>query len=72
MRTSDADLLIIPGLGGSGPDHWQTRWQQKLSTARRVEQSDWERPQRDAWVATIVSASRWRRGRSFWSRIRSA
>jgi predicted alpha/beta hydrolase family esterase len=42
MRTSDADLLIVPGLGGSGPDHWQTRWEQKLSTARRVEQSDWE------------------------------
>ncbi len=56
MRTSDADLLIIPGLGGSGPDHWQTRWQQKLSTARRIEQSDWQRPQRDEWVGTIISA----------------
>jgi predicted alpha/beta hydrolase family esterase len=41
MRTSDADLLIIPGLGGSGRDHWQTRWEQKLSTARRAEQRDW-------------------------------
>jgi predicted alpha/beta hydrolase family esterase len=56
MRTSDADLLIIPGLGGSGPDHWQTRWEQKLSTARRVEQRDWDKPQRDEWVASIVSA----------------
>jgi predicted alpha/beta hydrolase family esterase len=56
MRTADADLLIIPGLGGSGPDHWQTRWEQKLSTARRVEQRDWERPERDEWVAAIVAA----------------
>src|SRR3954452_77062 len=56
MRTSDADLLIIPGLGGSGPDHWQTRWEQKLSTARRVEQRDWEKPQRDEWVRAIASA----------------
>jgi uncharacterized protein len=56
MRTSDADLLIIPGLGGSGADHWQSRWEQKLSTARRVEQRDWDKPQRDEWVAAIVAA----------------
>jgi predicted alpha/beta hydrolase family esterase len=56
MRTSDADLLIIPGLGGSGPDHWQTRWEQKLSTARRVEQRDWNTAGRDEWVATIAAA----------------
>ena len=56
MRTADADLLIIPGLGGSGPDHWQTRWEQKLSTARRVEQRDWEKAERDEWVPAIVSA----------------
>ena len=46
MRSSDCDNLIIPGLGGSGPVHWQTRWQEKLSTARRVEQADWDRPDR--------------------------
>jgi predicted alpha/beta hydrolase family esterase len=56
MRTSDADLLIIPGLGGSGPDHWQTRWEQKLSTARRVHQRDWDKPQRDEWVGAIATA----------------
>jgi predicted alpha/beta hydrolase family esterase len=54
MRVSDLDILIIPGLGGSGPDHWQSRWAQKLSTARIVEQEDWLRPERDAWVATIL------------------
>src|SRR4051794_41913436 len=54
MRTSDADLLIIPGLGGSGPDHWQTRWEQKLSTARRVEQAEWSKPVREDWVARIA------------------
>ncbi len=54
MRISDLDLLIIPGLGGSGPDHWQTRWGQKLSTARVVPQEDWDQPRRDAWVRTIL------------------
>jgi predicted alpha/beta hydrolase family esterase len=56
MRSSDADLLIIPGLGGSGPDHWQTRWEQKLSTATRVEQRDWDKPERSEWVPAIASA----------------
>ncbi len=26
MKSSDADILIIPGWSGSGPDHWQSRW----------------------------------------------
>ncbi|MCI4678405.1 alpha/beta hydrolase [Rhodoblastus acidophilus] len=54
MRVSDLDILIVPGLGGSGPDHWQSRWAQKLSTARLVEQDDWVNPARDAWVAAIL------------------
>jgi predicted alpha/beta hydrolase family esterase len=58
MRTADADLLIIPGLGGSGADHWQTRWEQKLSTACRVEQRDWNNAQRGEWVAAVTSAVR--------------
>ena len=56
MKTRDADLLFIPGLGGSGPDHWQTRWEAKLPTARRVEQADWERPVLSAWVGRLAEA----------------
>jgi predicted alpha/beta hydrolase family esterase len=44
MKAADADILIVPGVNGSGPDHWQTRWERKLSTARRVEQADWDSP----------------------------
>ncbi|MBV9739594.1 MAG: serine hydrolase family protein [Hyphomicrobiales bacterium] len=54
MRTSDADILFVPGLGNSGPDHWQTRWEKKLSTARRVEQEDWERPKLEDWIARLL------------------
>ena len=54
MRSREADILIIPGLGGSGPDHWQSRWQAKLSTARRVEQADWNNPDKEAWVGRIA------------------
>ena len=56
MRTSDSDILVVPGLGGSGPDHWQSRWEGKLSTARRVEQTHWDRPDRDAWTERLVAA----------------
>ncbi|WP_375457550.1 RBBP9/YdeN family alpha/beta hydrolase [uncultured Enterovirga sp.] len=56
MRTAESDIIIVPGLGGSGPDHWQTRWQLKLSTARRVEQEDWDRPDPASWSERIVEA----------------
>ncbi len=55
MRTSDVDILIVPGWSNSGPDHWQSRWERNLKTARRVEQADWIAPDRDAWVARIVA-----------------
>ena len=56
MRTADADILIIPGWSGSGPDHWQTRWEKSLKTARRVEQDDWLNPDRAHWVVAIQTA----------------
>lgn len=57
MRTSEVEILIVPGWSSSGPDHWQTRWEKNLKTARRVEQDDWIRPSRDAWVGRIVAAA---------------
>ena len=54
MRTSDAEVLIVPGLGGSGPDHWQSRWEAKIPAVRRVVQADWEKPELDTWRDRIV------------------
>lgn len=55
MRTNDVDILIVPGWSNSGPDHWQSRWERNLKTARRVEQADWNAPDRASWVARIVA-----------------
>jgi predicted alpha/beta hydrolase family esterase len=55
MRTSEIDILIIPGWTNSGPDHWQSRWQRHFKTARRIEQTDWDRPMCADWVARIVA-----------------
>jgi uncharacterized protein len=56
MKAKDTDILIIPGYTNSGPNHWQSRWQQKLSTARRVEQAEWTKPVREDWTARIAEA----------------
>ncbi len=56
MKASEADILMVPGYKNSGPDHWQSRWQAKLSTARRVEQDSWEKPVREDWVQRIADA----------------
>ena len=54
MKASEADILFIPGQRNSGDDHWQSRWQTKLSSARHVSQTDWETLVRDDWVGTIA------------------
>lgn len=42
-------ILIIPGIGNSGPEHWQTLWEQQYPECRRVVQRDWARPACDEW-----------------------
>jgi uncharacterized protein len=56
MKVKDADILMVPGYTNSGPDHWQSRWQAKLSTARRVEQAEWSKPVREDWTAAMARA----------------
>ena len=56
MRTSDVDIVIVPGWGDSGPDHWQSRWQRNLKTARRAVQSDWHAPRLVDWIAGVERA----------------
>lgn len=56
MRIADCDILILPGLGNSGPGHWQMRWAEKMRTAAIVEQADFDDPDPEDWVDTIVKA----------------
>lgn len=51
-----ARYLIIPGLAGSGPHHWQTYWEHDLPNASRVEMPDWNAPRRTAWVSALDRA----------------
>lgn len=54
MKVAQADILIVPGYTNSGPDHWQSRWQSRLWSARRVEQDAWAKPVREDWTARFA------------------
>ena len=46
-------ILILPGLGNSGPEHWQSWLEARLPDAHRVEQRDWDHPDRMSWIAAL-------------------
>lgn len=43
-------VLLIPGLDGSGPGHWQRRWAEELDNAQMVDLGLWEKPHRNTWI----------------------
>ncbi len=49
-------VLILPGLGNSGPQHWQTLWEQRHLHFQRVNQRDWIRPVCGEWVGVLDAA----------------
>jgi serine hydrolase len=53
---NDLTILLLPGLHGAGPDHWQTAWQQAFPSMQRVEQSNWEKPVYADWSARLAEA----------------
>jgi len=53
---SGPSVLIIPGLGDSGPQHWQSFWEASYPEYQRVRQTDWERPRCSDWVSNLDAA----------------
>ncbi len=48
--------LILPRLHNSDSDHWQSRWEARDWSLRRVIQDDWETPRCGDWVARLDQA----------------
>ncbi|MGZ8218555.1 RBBP9/YdeN family alpha/beta hydrolase, partial [Methylomagnum sp.] len=46
----------VPGLRGSGPDHWQSWWEAREPRAARVGQTDWHAPDLARWSAQVGAA----------------
>jgi predicted alpha/beta hydrolase family esterase/EAL domain-containing protein (putative c-di-GMP-specific phosphodiesterase class I) len=49
----ETTVILVPGLGDSGPDHWQTRWGRDHPAYRRVRQRNWHEPQVGEWVEAL-------------------
>lgn len=56
MTEQQITYLIVPGWNGSPAGHWQSHWQQQLPNAQRVQQDNWQLPERQAWVARLQQA----------------
>lgn len=49
--------VTIPGIGGSGEEHWQTLWEREWgSAAVRIAPQSWSHPDLFDWVAAIERA----------------
>lgn len=47
-------FLTVPGLASSGPQHWQTIWEeQHPQVFSRVRQENWDWPEKEDWVAQL-------------------
>ena len=47
--------VIVPGYGGSGPEHWQTHWERELP-ATRFRPASWEEPDARDWADALNRA----------------
>ena len=53
-----ATVLVVPGWQNSGPQHWQTLWEQQNPIFLRVQQRDWDTPHRAWWLERITEEVR--------------
>jgi predicted alpha/beta hydrolase family esterase len=49
-------VLIVPGIGNSEPDHWQSIWERRYPGVTRVMQRDWDQPVCSEWAAAVEDA----------------
>lgn len=49
-------ILVLPGLHGSGPGHWQRRWLDEVEDTVLVEQDDWDKPDLEKWLRRATAA----------------
>ncbi|HET7871257.1 MAG TPA: prephenate dehydrogenase/arogenate dehydrogenase family protein [Terriglobales bacterium] len=57
-KDAAASVLVVPGWQNSGPQHWQTLWEQQNPIFLRVQQRDWDTPHREWWLQRITEEVR--------------
>jgi predicted alpha/beta hydrolase family esterase len=53
LMTDKATTLLLPGLGNSGSEHWQSHWERNIPNCKRVSQDNWDTPHCCDWVARL-------------------
>ena len=48
-----ANVFMLPGMGGSGPGHWQTLWAAQSPDIATVEQENWDAPNLSDWIDSL-------------------
>ena len=56
FRGNAPTILTVPGLGNSGPAHWQTLWEGARDDTVRVDLGMWDTPHRNVWVTKLDQA----------------
>jgi predicted alpha/beta hydrolase family esterase len=45
-------VFTLPGLSGSGPEHWQSIWEARHGFTR-LAQDDWDQPSKSSWLKRL-------------------
>ncbi len=48
----DPLVFTLPGLNNSGPQHWQTQWEEEYGFVR-IQQKEWDTPKCEDWINGI-------------------
>ncbi|WP_341579602.1 RBBP9/YdeN family alpha/beta hydrolase [Microbacterium schleiferi] len=52
----DSSIVVVPGLGGSSADHWQSIWQAQHPAWERTTPASWDEPDIDDWDRAVGAA----------------
>jgi predicted alpha/beta hydrolase family esterase len=53
---NEPNVIVVPGLGGSSPGHWQALWQSEHPTWTRFQPSSWNQPELADWASSLDHA----------------
>lgn len=49
-------FVIVPGIGDSGSEHWQSHWEAMLPSAIRIKPDSWDVPDLENWIVALDGA----------------
>jgi serine hydrolase len=49
-------MIVLPGIGGSGEDHWQSLWEKAEPQFVRFQPTNWDKPDLRDWIQSLDRA----------------